>query len=340
MSPQSCISARTDEGRPTCISVNVPNFTQSVRSEAGNTAKPSLPKPGATDLSVLGSPCVKRLALIASAPVRWAARTDSPALPSVQDSTMRGQGITAHGQARRRFLMNKCLGLRVTLLDQRIQAAPCGVQSSHADGFCTIHCRRSSMRRATSSCNQGDRVAGTQAQRAAATGLMVGGLWVVMGRKSKAGRVYWAECFSAWARGLSRAVPSTCAVCHAWPAQAVCEDHTGIWSTGPPLPDLRISPSGHSRFNVARAPTRHRRGTGILGSRWTTPTRWTGLIAHFKFQENPAWGGHFATLMRSAPWVEPALEAADFVIPMPLARERLLQRGFNDSASLRARPQP
>nr|WP_315464790.1 ComF family protein [uncultured Rhodoferax sp.] len=61
---------------------------------------------------------------------------------------------------------------------------------------------------------------------------------------------------------------------------------------------------------------------------------WDRLIAHFKFQENPAWAHHFARLMRSTPWVDPALEEADFVIPMPLATERLLQRGFNQSALL------
>lgn len=38
--------------------------------------------------------------------------------------------------------------------------------------------------------------------------------------------------------------------------------------------------------------------------------------------------------MRSTPWVDPALEEADFVIPIPLAIPRLQERGYNQSALL------
>jgi len=38
-----------------------------------------------------------------------------------------------------------------------------------------------------------------------------------------------------------------------------------------------------------------------------------------------------AVLMRSTPWVDPALDAADWVLPMPLSPERLRQRGFNQA---------
>jgi ComF family protein len=38
--------------------------------------------------------------------------------------------------------------------------------------------------------------------------------------------------------------------------------------------------------------------------------------------------------MRSAPWVEPALDSADFVLPIPLSRQRLMTRGFNQSLLL------
>lgn len=39
-------------------------------------------------------------------------------------------------------------------------------------------------------------------------------------------------------------------------------------------------------------------------------------------------------LMRCAPWAEPALEAADCILPIPLSTERLRDRGFNQSALL------
>jgi predicted amidophosphoribosyltransferase len=44
--------------------------------------------------------------------------------------------------------------------------------------------------------------------------------------------------------------------------------------------------------------------------------------------------------MRSAPWVEPALEAADLVIPLPLSAQRLQLRGFNQAWELAQRLAP
>ena len=61
---------------------------------------------------------------------------------------------------------------------------------------------------------------------------------------------------------------------------------------------------------------------------------WSGLVAEYKFGGHPGWAISFATLMRSAPWVEPALDNADLVLPMPLSRERLAARGFNQALLL------
>lgn len=61
---------------------------------------------------------------------------------------------------------------------------------------------------------------------------------------------------------------------------------------------------------------------------------WSSLITQFKFNGQAGWAGPFAVLMRSAPWVEPALDAAQLVVPMPLADARLAQRGFNQALLL------
>lgn len=61
---------------------------------------------------------------------------------------------------------------------------------------------------------------------------------------------------------------------------------------------------------------------------------WSGLVAEFKFGGQPGWAASFATLMRSAPWVEPALDEADLVLPLPLSRGRLAERGFNQALLL------
>jgi ComF family protein len=61
---------------------------------------------------------------------------------------------------------------------------------------------------------------------------------------------------------------------------------------------------------------------------------WSACIAGYKFHGNPGWASTLATLMRSAPWIEPALDQADVVVPMPLSRQRLRERGFNQSLEL------
>lgn len=61
---------------------------------------------------------------------------------------------------------------------------------------------------------------------------------------------------------------------------------------------------------------------------------WSALIVQYKFNGQAGWARSFATLMRSAPWVEPALDEAELVLPMPLSRERLAERGFNQALQL------
>lgn len=61
---------------------------------------------------------------------------------------------------------------------------------------------------------------------------------------------------------------------------------------------------------------------------------WSQVVVEFKFQQRADWARSMALLMRSAPWVEPTLEAADLVLPMPLSRQRLQERGFNQALLL------
>lgn len=61
---------------------------------------------------------------------------------------------------------------------------------------------------------------------------------------------------------------------------------------------------------------------------------WAGAIAQYKFNGDPGWAATLAMLLRSTPWVEPALEAAQLVLPIPLSRQRMRERGFNQAALL------
>lgn len=131
-------------------------------------------------------------------------------------------------------------------------------------------------------------------------------------------------------QGIVRRLPSQCAVCHAWPAHSVCEACVGTFAQ----PVARCQTCA---LEIASGTTQC--GACVLvpppldaclaAVSYAYP--WSGLIAEFKFHQRPGWATSFAALLRAAPWVEPALDAADLLIPMPLSRARLQERGYNQS---------
>ncbi|MEP6789985.1 MAG: ComF family protein [Ramlibacter sp.] len=136
-----------------------------------------------------------------------------------------------------------------------------------------------------------------------------------------------------WIEGLKASTPGQCAVCHAWPAQPLCEDCVARFAQPQPrcatcaLPvPAGLTQCGH----CARSPPAL---DGCFAAvAYAYP--WSGLITQFKFHNQPGWAQALATLMRSAPWIEPAIEAADVLLPMPLAASRLAGRGFNQALEL------
>lgn len=144
---------------------------------------------------------------------------------------------------------------------------------------------------------------------------------------------YIACMFRQLLQGINRRFPSQCAVCHAWPAQSVCEDCVAEFAQpvsrcpgcALPCPDGE----GTCRACAQHPPPWDRCLTGVD---YAYP--WSGLIAEFKFKEHTAWARTFAMLMRSAPWMEPALDQADMLIPLPLSHQRLRARGFNQTLLL------
>jgi ComF family protein len=61
---------------------------------------------------------------------------------------------------------------------------------------------------------------------------------------------------------------------------------------------------------------------------------WSDLILDYKFKHWVGRAGAFGLLLHSTPWVDPALDAADWVLPMPLSAQRLKTRGFNQALVL------
>ena len=61
---------------------------------------------------------------------------------------------------------------------------------------------------------------------------------------------------------------------------------------------------------------------------------WDRCMADFKFGDQPGLAQVLAPLMWHAPGIAPVLEQADLVVPMPLSRERLHRRGYNQAHEL------
>lgn len=138
---------------------------------------------------------------------------------------------------------------------------------------------------------------------------------------------------------LAQRVPSQCAVCRAWPSRPVCDACVARFA--PPVHRCTCCAipvvEGVSHCGgCLREPPPLDRCLAAFAYAWP----WPECIGNFKFRGEAGWAGTFAMLLRSVPWVEPALEQCDIVLPMPLASKRLRERGFNQAGELARRLAP
>ncbi len=141
---------------------------------------------------------------------------------------------------------------------------------------------------------------------------------------------YIGSMFKALIQGLAARLPSRCAVCHAWPGTSLCEECIALFGQ----PKTRCMRCARAVVDDARPCPDCQAQSSPLDAALTAVSYgypWDGLVQDFKFRAQPAWARSMAVLMRSAPWVEPALDAAHWVLPMPLAAQRLQSRGFNQA---------
>ena len=126
-------------------------------------------------------------------------------------------------------------------------------------------------------------------------------------------------------------LPSQCAICRAWPAQAICE--ACVAAFGRPVSRCPLCATELNTL-VCSACVQQRPDIDACCAAVTYSWPWSQLITAFKFYEDVAWAKHFALLMQSAPFAEDALQHADVLIPIPLSAQRLSERGFNQSLML------
>lgn len=127
------------------------------------------------------------------------------------------------------------------------------------------------------------------------------------------------------------AFPSLCHICHGWPSQPLCATCIQRFAQ-PALRCARCALLCDQDIcsNCVQDPSPL--DACVAAVSYTFP--WSNCIARLKFQADPSLARALAHLMRHAPWVEPALEAADLLVPMPLSCSRLRERGFNQALEL------
>ena len=128
-----------------------------------------------------------------------------------------------------------------------------------------------------------------------------------------------------------RSLPSLCHVCRRWPSQPLCTPCVERFAQPTQrCPTCALTLTQAKCHNCAQHPSPL--DACVAAVSYTFP--WAGCIARFKFQADPSLASALAHLMRHAPWVEPALDAATLVVPMPLSPTRLRERGFNQALEL------
>ncbi|MES2424945.1 MAG: ComF family protein [Pseudomonadota bacterium] len=137
-------------------------------------------------------------------------------------------------------------------------------------------------------------------------------------------------------RQLFARIPSQCLVCRRWPAQSLCLPCRSRF--GQPVARctrcaLPVAPGVVQCGVCLRQPPAF--DACFAAVDYAYP--WSMLLARYKFASEPGLAGVLAGLLCAAPGVSHALANATLVLPMPLADERLRERGFNQSLELARR---
>jgi len=134
-----------------------------------------------------------------------------------------------------------------------------------------------------------------------------------------------------WFSALGSQVPTLCAVCRSWSQDALCIDCMRSYARlSPRCPGcaLPLAP-GLALCQTCAADTERPLHTVFARVHYAWP--WTSVVASFKFKADLSWAGEMAAMMLDTADVQDLLREADGLIPIPLARSRLVQRGYNQS---------
>lgn len=135
-------------------------------------------------------------------------------------------------------------------------------------------------------------------------------------------------------RLLATGLPTLCSVCQSWSTQSICPACLHAHGRAQPrCPHcaLPLAPGLDRCHDCTQTPRQlPHRCLARVHYEWP----WTQVVAEFKFQGQSAWSHDIAQMMLEQEDAHDLLAASDALIPIPLSRERLLQRGYNQSWEL------
>ncbi len=146
---------------------------------------------------------------------------------------------------------------------------------------------------------------------------------------------------------LKYKLPCQCAVCKAWPADAlVCAQCVDAFAQPQPrckqcavvlpmelLVDVLVPEICHlCKPHEGQTKNNWHWDSCFAAVSYGYP--WSNCISSFKFNANPMWAPVLGQIISNAPWVADAVEWADVIVPVPLSKQRLQKRGFNQAQLL------
>lgn len=144
---------------------------------------------------------------------------------------------------------------------------------------------------------------------------------------------------TALLRRASAATPAQCEVCRTWLSRPVCGGCLARFAA----PTHRCACCALALPAGAPLCGRCTREPPPLDACFAAVSYgypWAGLVGRFKFGGEAGWAHTFADRLLDSPGVAEAVSRADALVPMPLSRERLAQRGFNQAHELARRLSP
>lgn len=129
---------------------------------------------------------------------------------------------------------------------------------------------------------------------------------------------------------LLGALPTQCLVCHAWQQASICGDCRALWLHARPR-CLRCAIDLHTASAHGICPQCEDQSPefdrAIAAMDYTAP--WSPLLAQLKFRGGTALARPLGQLLAQA--AAPRRGRVGLIVPVPLSRQRLMERGYNQS---------